>query len=68
MTLSNSMLLYPGSFKGIQDRPHHSPSTICSLTSLTLAMGAQDPYTHGHARRVAEYGEGLAQRAAAVGA
>jgi len=25
-------------------------------------MGAQDPYTQGHARRVAEYGEGLAQR------
>jgi putative nucleotidyltransferase with HDIG domain len=31
-------------------------------SSLTLAMGAQDPYTQGHARRVAQYGEALARR------
>ncbi len=62
MTLSRSMLLYPASLTEIQGNRHHSSNTICSLTSLTLAMGAQDPYTQGHARRVAEYGEGLAQR------
>lgn len=62
MTLSPSTLLYPGSFSGMEGKRLHSPSTICSLTSLTLAMRAQDPYTQGHARRVAAYGEALAQR------
>ena len=62
MTLSHSTLLYPGYFSGIEGCRNHSSSAICSLTSLTLAMGAQDPYTQGHARRVAEYGEGLARR------
>jgi putative nucleotidyltransferase with HDIG domain len=56
------MLLYPGSFNGIQGNRNDSSSTICSLASLTLAMGAQDPYTQGHGRRVAEYGESVARR------
>lgn len=56
------MMLYPASFKETQARQRYSSSTICSLTSLTLAMGAQDPYTQGHARRVADYAEAMAQR------
>jgi len=56
------MLLYPGSFNEIQARQQHSSSTACSLTSLILAMGAQDAYTQGHARRVADYAEDMAQR------
>jgi putative nucleotidyltransferase with HDIG domain len=62
MTLLRSTLLYPGNLCGIEGSRNHSSSAICSPTSLTLAMGAQDPYTQGHARRVAEYGEGLARR------
>jgi putative nucleotidyltransferase with HDIG domain len=31
------------------------------LASLTLALRAQDLYTQGHGRRVAEYGEGVAR-------
>lgn len=55
------MLLYPGSFDKNRGNWQHSSSTICGLTSLTLAMRAQDAYTQGHARRVADYAGGMAQ-------
>ena len=62
MTSPHSILIYPGALNGIQGNRRDSPATVCNLTSLTLAMGAQDPYTQGHARRVAAYAERMAQR------
>ena len=62
MTSPNSISIYPGAFKGIEFNHGDSTATVCNLTSLALAMGAQDPYTQGHARRVAAYAERMAQR------
>ena len=62
MISPNSISIYPGALKGIEFNRGDSPSTVCNLTSLALAMGAQDPYTQGHARRVAAYAERMAQR------
>jgi len=62
MTSPHSISIYPGALKGLEVNRGGSPPTVCNLTSLALAMGAQDPYTQGHARRVAIYAERMAQR------
>lgn len=62
MTSPHSILIYPAALNGTPGTRGDSPSTVCNLASLALAMGAQDPYTQGHARRVAAYAERLAQR------
>lgn len=62
MISPHAILIYPGAINGIQGSREDSSATVCNLTSLTLAMGAQDFYTQGHVRRVAAYAERMAQR------
>jgi putative nucleotidyltransferase with HDIG domain len=56
------MLVYPGSIFSGPDIPDESSAAFCKLAALILAMGSQDPYTQDHARRVAAYAEGVANR------
>jgi putative nucleotidyltransferase with HDIG domain len=60
MTGPHAIWIYPGFIKGI--RPIQRDSTICDLAALSVALGAQDAYTRGHALRVAAYAERMAQR------
>jgi putative nucleotidyltransferase with HDIG domain len=62
MATPHSIVVYPGALTGIRGNRQASSTAVCRLTSLTLAMGAQDAYTQGHARRVAVYAERMAQR------
>ena len=44
-------------------KPHYDAKTqIAKLTAITAALGIKDPYTRGHARRVAIYARRLAER------
>jgi putative nucleotidyltransferase with HDIG domain len=58
----NNMLIYFGSRVAAEGICRDASAAICNLTALTLAMGSQDSYTQGHARRVAVYAERMAQR------
>lgn len=60
MTVPHAIWIYPGFIKGI--RPIRHDATICDLAALSVALGAQDAYTRGHALRVAAYAERMAQR------
>jgi len=60
MSSPNAILVYPGSIEAIRGVPHES--ILWDLTALRLALGSQDSYTQGHARRVAAYAERLALR------
>jgi len=60
MSSPNGMLVYPSSFEGIQGIPHSA--VPCDLAALSIALGLQDAYTQGHARRVAAYAERIALR------
>jgi putative nucleotidyltransferase with HDIG domain len=60
MNHPNSMWVYAGIKKGIQDVLYHS--NIYDLAALSVVMGFQDSYTRGHARRVAAYARCIAQR------
>lgn len=62
MRSPHAISIYPGALNGVPGDRGNSQNTLCHLTSLTLAMGAQDPYTIGHGRRVAAYAERMAQR------
>ena len=44
-------------------KPHYdAKNRIAKLTVITAALGLKDPYTRGHARRVAIYARRLATR------
>ena len=54
MTAQHALLAYPGAIDGLP--PAGDP------TAVALALGAQDPYTQGHCRRVADYAARIAAR------
>jgi putative nucleotidyltransferase with HDIG domain len=54
MTAHSALLAYPGALDGL---PFGGDPT-----ALPLALGAQDPYTQGHCRRVADYAARIAAR------
>jgi len=58
----NNMLIYSGSKAAVQSLCRDASAAVCNLAALALAMGSQDPYTQGHALRVAAYAERMAQR------
>jgi putative nucleotidyltransferase with HDIG domain len=58
MRSSNAMLVYPGSPEGWRGARH--TSILSDLAVITAALGLQDAYTQGHARRVAAYAERIA--------
>lgn len=60
MTVPHAIWIYPGFIKSI--RPIRHDAAICGLAALSVALGAQDAYTRGHALRVAAYAERMAQR------
>jgi putative nucleotidyltransferase with HDIG domain len=58
MISHSALLAYPGALTV----GRHAPHPAANLTALSLALGAQDPYTQGHAKRVAEYAGRMAAR------
>jgi putative nucleotidyltransferase with HDIG domain len=54
-------LLYIGSLAAARNISRSACTAACRLTALAAALGAQDAYTRGHARRVADYAERMAQ-------
>ena len=60
MRSPNAMLVYPNSLEGIRGALH--TSILSDLAVISVALGLQDAYTQGHARRVAAYAERIALR------
>jgi len=60
MRSSNAMLVYSNSLAGIRGAAH--TSILSDLAVISVALGLQDAYTQGHARRVAAYAERIALR------
>jgi putative nucleotidyltransferase with HDIG domain len=56
----NRMWIYSGLKRGIRDALYDS--NIRDLAAISIVLGFQDPYTRGHARRVAAYSQRMAQR------
>ena len=54
MTAQPALLAYPGALDGLP--------LAGDPTAVALALGAQDPYTQGHGRRVADYAARIAAR------
>jgi putative nucleotidyltransferase with HDIG domain len=60
MTHPHTMWIYSGLNRGIRSVLYDS--NFCDLAALSVVLGYQDPYTRGHARRVAAYAQRIAQR------
>lgn len=56
----NPVWIYSGLKRGIREVLYDS--SLCDLAALSVALGFQDSYTRGHARRVAAYARRIAQR------